>query len=111
MKLRLSGTTVRLRLTEDDVAAFRSTSKVEAVLRVGGSVPSSWRYALVASADVAVPSVKLDGGGLSVVVPVAEAMAWAESGEVGLYAEADGLEVKVEKDLGCDHEAGPTRGR
>lgn len=106
MKLRLSGPTVRLRLNEDDLAQLRSTARVEAVLEVGAAKESSWRYALVASPQAEALSLTLSGDGLIIVVPAAEAMAWAVSDGIGLYGEAEGVRVKIEKDLGCDHEAG-----
>ena len=106
MKLRLAGATVRLRLDAGDVEDLRSNGRVEGVLAVEASPHGAWRYALVASAATEILTVALDGSGLEILVPEQEAMAWAASDSVGIYGEANGLAVKLEKDLGCDHEIG-----
>ncbi len=104
MKLRLHGDSVRLRLSEGDVARFASTGRVAETVRLAGRPLT---YAL-AAADVDALHAAFDGDTLTVSVPRALAESWATTEQVGLAAvqssEDRRLGVLVEKDAGCFHE-------
>lgn len=98
MKLRIRGNTVRLRLTQGEVNALASDGKVEE------SVPFAGRalvYAIVADEKGSALAASFDGARVQVSVPRAQARSWADSDQVGLEAEHQGIAILVEKDFKC----------
>ena len=104
MKLRIQGDSIRLRLTQSEVARFAETGRVEATTHFGAG--DALTYALRA-ADVDTLDAAFGGGRLTVLVPRAWAATWADSDEVGIEGarRCDGrtLALLVEKDFECLH--------
>ncbi len=100
MKLRMRGATVRLRLTQSEVAQFARTGLVEeAVPFPSGTL----RYRLLRSSAMAADFAQ---GTLTVSVPPDASHEWTESAQVGMAGQVNGLEILIEKDFQCAH--GPT---
>lgn len=104
MKLRMRGSSVRLRLTRGEVDALASKGRVEE----SASFPGGGRfaYALATGRDAARVTARFDGTTLLVTVPEAQARTWAGNEEVGFEAEertesGETLRVLVEKDFAC----------
>lgn len=97
MKLRISGDSVRLRLTRSEVARFAASGEVEDAVHFGGG--SKLTYALQATDSVEQPRASFSDGRIAVVVSKADAQKWATTDQVGI--EGDG--IVVEKDFQCMH--------
>ena len=110
MKLRIEDDTLRLRLSEKEVQEFAASGRVAAVVHFGPGPQQHMTYALerAATADMPAVQVRFDAAGLTVLVPTAIAVAWANTDQNGFsenlpLAEARHLRVLVEKDLDCRH--------
>src|SRR5687768_2794560 len=102
MKLRIRGDTIRLRLTQAEVAALAANGVVEETTSFGPG--TSFGYAVVARGTSLAAS--LSGSRIEVALPVEAARAWATNEEVGIEGEqaAEGarrLRILVEKDFAC----------
>lgn len=102
MKLRIRGDSLRLRLSQAEIARLRETGEVGDRIRFGDRPLD---YVLV-SADVEAPRARFDGDRIEVAVPHGVARRWVESEQVGIEAEqalADGavLRLLIEKDFQC----------
>lgn len=110
MKLRLEDNTLRLRLSLEEVAAFRQDGRLETVVPLGPSVSDRLIYALQRDEMVTDSELGMSytAGRVVVRLPPAVADTWASSEEVslrGTVAVADNqvVHILVEKDLGCKH--------
>lgn len=106
MKLRLTDTTVRLRLAQSDVTRFCRGGRIEMTTRFGPG--DALTVALETDAAAVHPTARFDGRRLVFAVPAEQARAWTASDEIGFEAEqAVGAEppltILVEKDLQCLH--------
>lgn len=111
MKLRLEENSLRLRLSEAEVAQFARTGQVAHTIAFGPTPSAALHYALERlpdSAQAAAVQVQYEAGRLAVQVPVAIARDWAETENIGfrcsvMVAEGQELRILVEKDLDCRH--------
>lgn len=105
MKLRIRGNSLRLRLTRGEVDALAKDGRVEDAIAFGPTDAARLSYAVVAREAKGV-SAEWTGRAIAVVVPVAQARAWAASEEVGIEHEQPvgagaTLQVTIEKDFAC----------
>ncbi len=102
MKLRIRGNSIRLRVTQSEVAKLVAGLAVEETTTIGDR---HFGYALVpapsAAADSAGISASFDGGNLTVCIPAAQASSWGASAEVGIEAQLGELALLIEKDFAC----------
>lgn len=103
MKLRIKGNSIRLRLTQSEVATFAQTGYLEEHTVFANTTLT---YALAKTATVQELSATMEGTTITVQVPIATAQNWTDTTEVGFqnqYAFADGhsLFLLVEKDFVC----------
>ena len=108
MKLRLDETSLRLRLAPEEATEFGRTGLLETAVPLGPGAAGQLRYSLERDAEVPVLTVRQEPGRIRVLVPAAQATAWAGSDEISLrtkleVAENQFLLILVEKDLGCAH--------
>ena len=106
MKLRITGSSIRLRLSQSDVQRFRESGLVEEVLSVGTGRDEAFSYSLRRSAESGPISAALESNRLIISMPAEEAADWTGTERVGVtgsQASADGLEISilVEKDFAC----------
>ena len=104
MKLRIRGDSIRLRLTQGDVATLVAQGTVSEDMRM--SPEATFEYRLTADRNVAGARVSLTDRVLEVRLPRAQVEHWADSNEVGIEAlqpngNGEGLRVLVEKDFPC----------
>jgi hypothetical protein len=98
MKLRLQGNSVRLRLTRSEVQRLRDAGAVDESIDFGEETLS---YRLE-SLPLPVPvEARFREGVLTVTLGKHAADAWADSNDVGVYAESGALVVSIEKDFRC----------
>lgn len=111
MKLRLEENSLRLRLSEAEVAQFASTGRVAYTIAFGPGPGQTLIYALEQLPVTALASavqVHYEVGTLVVEVPAPIAHDWATTENIGfrgrvLIAEGQELRILVEKDLDCRH--------
>ena len=106
MKLRLRGTSVRVRLTRGEVARLDVEGRVEEATEFGPGPEGRLVYSLTSSAEARGLRACFAEGRIHLTVPADEAGRWAASDEVSLEAEqqlGDGrsLRILVEKDFAC----------
>jgi hypothetical protein len=103
MKLRFHGGTLRLRLSQSEVARIAEGGRVEeSVTFAPGQVLS---YALESgpAADV---TATLEENRIRVTIPAARAVSWAGSDDTGIQSANDSLRILIEKDFQCAHPQG-----
>ena len=98
MKLRFHGDSLRLRLSQAEMARLAETGRVEDTLTFAPG--QSLSYSLETGPVLA---VAFDGQRISIVVPAAAAKHWMESNEAGIEGASGPLKVLVEKDFRCLH--------
>src|SRR5882762_10292453 len=102
MKLRIRENTLRLRLTQSEVAELVVAGRVENHTQLGQDSAVGLVFRLQLSAFRLTPGVEFDGGRITVSLPEAHAKSWAQENEVGIYGEEPwGLKLSIEKDFKC----------
>lgn len=106
MKLRLRENSIRLRLLQSEVAQLREAGNVCETVVFGVNPAESLTYSLRVSAEAKEISAQMVNNKLEVFLPLEMAENWADTEEVGLYAEQDigdltKLKIVVEKDFVC----------
>ena len=106
MKLRLRNNSIRLRLTQGEVARFAETGTVEEVIEFGTGSDERFTYALVTSPSDDVVRASVIGGKITVFVPVADGHMWSSTDQVGLEGRQPAtngseLHILIEKDFTC----------
>jgi hypothetical protein len=100
MKLRLRGNSIRLRLSQTEVAQLAGEGRVEEFVEFGND-NSRFRYSVRASAGSAVTAT-FDGGEICVCVPGDTLRKWAGSDEVTIGSDGPApLRILIEKDFAC----------
>jgi hypothetical protein len=105
MKLRIRGNSVRLRLTQSEVARFGEVGRVEETIEFGAKPGQQMIYA-IETADVENVGAAFENNRLSVLVPQVQAEKWVNSNQTGIEGEqtVDGdkrLRILIEKDFAC----------
>ena len=95
MKLRIKGDTIRLRLTQSEVAAVADGDAVVETT----SLPQPFTYALETSGETI--GAAFTAGRMTVNIPDAIAARWAGTEEVSLRGREGNVEILVEKDFAC----------
>lgn len=95
MKLRIKGNTIRLRLTQSEVAAVANGDVVVEMTPLA----QPFTYALETSGETI--GAAFAAGRMTVNIPHAVALQWASTEEVSLRGREGGVEILVEKDFAC----------
>ena len=106
MKLRLRENSIRLRLLQTEVRQLRETGSVSETIVFGTNPAENLTYSLRISEDAVEMSAQAAGNKIEILLPLDSAKNWADSNEVGLYAErkiSDSITLKIiiEKDFVC----------
>jgi hypothetical protein len=106
MKLLLQGNSLRLRLSQSEVAQFSKTGFVEDGIQFGAG--ASFAFTLESMSSLSSPQAVFSNGWLRIQVPGAEATQWACSDRVSLSGEqplqsGQRLALLIEKDFQCLH--------
>lgn len=103
MKLRIKGNSLRLRVTQGELAQFSRVGRVAERIEFGGGAMLT--YALVRDAGITAMRSTFGNATIEVHVPEAAAHHWCTSDDValaGTYALPEGdMRLLVEKDFGC----------
>jgi len=100
MKLRIQGNSLRLRLSQAEVAQLASGATVEE--KVEFSPASPLIYAIEPSDEPL--SCEFSGDAIRILLPRDEARLWASSEEVGIYGVSAKVSIAIEKDFRCLHD-------
>ena len=103
MKLRVRGNSIRLRLTQTEVATLLATGAVEECLNFPTGEALRYRLERATAADTA---ARLCDGKIVIRFPAAIVDRWGQSAEVSMQAEqplggGESLRLLVEKDFRC----------
>jgi len=106
MKLRINGNSLRLRLTQSEVAEFAETGKVADRIEFGGELNRFLSYAVIAESGAEKVSAKFEDGGISVIIPQTIADEWSQTEQTGIRGEqllpsGKTLRILIEKDFAC----------
>jgi hypothetical protein len=104
MKLRLHNDTLRLRLSQGEVARLKETGRVENTLSFAPG--QSLGYSIETAPSGAVTAA-FEQGRIRVIVPSAETREWIDSDQTGIEGGAPGLHILIEKDFQCLHKPTP----
>jgi hypothetical protein len=99
MKLRLHAGSLRLRLSQSEVAQLNDTGKVEeAIVFAPGK---QFHYTIETGASQI--GATLDDTHIVVTLPTAIAKQWIENDQTGIEASTGTLKLLIEKDFQCLH--------
>jgi hypothetical protein len=106
MKLRIHENSLRLRLTQKEVAQLRHSGRVGAAICFAPDRTLSYSIEIVPDSQQV--SVVLDENAIRVAIPTAIAIQWADSDDVSIQGsqavkESPELQLLIEKDFQCLH--------
>lgn len=106
MKLRIKGNSLRLRLSQSEVARLVASGQIEEVIHFTPADDASMTYTLSHEHSESLARLDYTPHQVGVILSTAAARTWAESEQVGIYTNLDigvhgQLEVIVEKDFAC----------
>ncbi|MDH3645469.1 MAG: hypothetical protein OER80_01715 [Gammaproteobacteria bacterium] len=98
MKLRIKGDSLRLRLTQGEVARLAASAQITESMHLTGA---RLVYTLLADADAHDISARLRDSQLVVVLPQSLMQSWAKSEQVSIRGQDGPVQILVEKDFAC----------
>ena len=106
MKLRIQGQSIRLRLTQSEVAKLVAEGNVSESVRFSSLERDQFTYTLEARQGASTVSASYSDGHVRITVPMPSAMQWANTDEVGIeqtgvICEGAELRITIEKDFRC----------
>lgn len=105
MKLRIKGNTLRLRISQSELAQLIESGSVEDTIRFAPAPDAKLTYALHVVSMAPDISVEYLAQRVTVVLSSQAAGRWATSDAVGIYGSSDtgagSLDLIVEKDFAC----------
>jgi hypothetical protein len=107
MKLRLHTDTLRLRLSQPDVAQLAETGRVEESIVFASGRTLTFAIELQDTPEVA---ASFEGDRIAVVVPRATGQNWIDSDQTGIDNPDASPKILIEKDFQCLHRDGPEPG-
>ena len=106
MKLRIKGSSIRLRLSRSDLAKLAGSGAIQDEVHFSGHPRDAWTYGIVRNQVVNAPTVEFNEKRVLVVVGEEDVRRWLSTEEVGIYFSLNigvygMLEVALEKDFAC----------
>jgi hypothetical protein len=106
MKLRIKGSSVRLRVLRPEVSRLIETGSIEEKVYFTSSDESAFTYGLKLESGLSKLQVRYERAKITVLLPAEMAGHWADTDEVGIYGAVDleehgKLDILVEKDFAC----------
>jgi hypothetical protein len=104
MKLRIQGNSLRLRLTQKEVAELHDRSVVESSIEFAPL--RTLVYLLEGSSQAKAVTANFDGQSIRVMVPMRVMTEWIESDQVSIESSSQvGMQLLIEKDFQCLHKS------
>ena len=105
MKLRIQGNSLRLRLTQKEVAQLHDGGRVESFIEF--SPGCALVYLLEGSFHARSVTANFDGQVIRVTVPTQVMREWVESNRISMETTSPvGVRLLIEKDFQCLHKSG-----
>jgi hypothetical protein len=105
MKLRIQGDSLRLRLTQKEVAELRAGGCVQSSIHFASG--RSLTYSIASSREVSQVEADFDGDSIRVMLPRAAMVEWADGDQEGISGPPDQPSLLlIEKDFQCLHKPG-----
>jgi len=105
MKLRIQGNSLRLRLTQKEVAQLHERGRVESSIEFAPGCALA--YALEGSPHAASVTASFDGRSILVAVPKPLMTEWAGGDRVSIEGPSEAsVQLLIEKDFQCLHKPG-----
>jgi hypothetical protein len=106
MKLRINGSSLRLRVSRSELARLQARGRIEETIHFTASPEAKLTYALESALQPSPVKVQYALNQVTVVLSEDQVRIWADEREVGVYAalemgQAGSLYVIVEKDFAC----------
>jgi len=106
MKLRIKGNSLRLRVTPSEVKQLLRDGAIREHVQLTPNPKDRLTYAVISSLSGAAATVAYQPGDITISVPEIQLRTWADSGDVGVYADValgdgEALSVAIEKDFAC----------
>ena len=98
MKLRIKGNSLRIRLTQGEVARLAEQRQCRETMALAAG---SLNYEVRASDGIDRPEAILEQSDIVVILPAGLVDAWAHSDEITIAGEHGPLRIVVEKDFAC----------
>lgn len=99
MKIRIRGNSIRLRLSQSEIAELAKTGRVENRTEFGRE--QTLVYALNMSDSVDSLDASFQNGRIELIVPKVVAENWMNTENVGISDETDFTRILIEKDFAC----------
>ena len=106
MKLRTKNNSVRLRLTQSEVARFAETGRVEETIEFGFEPHQQFSYALESDSEAQEIQAVIESNRIRVLIPKPQADEWTGTAQIGMENEQKiggekTLRLLIEKDFAC----------
>ncbi len=105
MKLRVKNNSVRLRLTQSEVALFNDSGRVEEAIEFGIEPHQRFVSALETNGETEMMRAAIENNRITIFVPKMQAEEWTQTARVGMEAEQEiggkTLRLLIEKDFAC----------
>ena len=106
MKLRMKNNSIRLRLTQSEVARFAETGRVTETIEFGLEPFQRFAYALRSDSETEEIQAVIESNRITVLIPKAQADEWTNTARIGMAGEQNigaekTLRLLVEKDFAC----------
>jgi hypothetical protein len=96
MKLRLQGSTLRLRLRRSEIERLAAAGRIEETVQFDSGV---FVYSLVLDESASIPHARLTPGEISVRLPKPQGLAWCNSADTGIASTSVVPSILVERDF------------
>jgi uncharacterized protein DUF7009 len=100
MKLRLHAGSLRLRLSQSEIARLHEVGKVEDAIVFS---PGNQLLYSIETGTASAVAAAFDDANIRVTLPKPLAEAWIESDQTGIEASTGTLKILIEKDFQCLH--------
>jgi hypothetical protein len=100
MKLRLQAGSLRLRLSQSEVAELHDKGEVHASIVFAPGCELAYSLETGALAGI---TADFTHSKIRVILPTRTSMKWAETDQVGIEAQTETLKLLIEKDFKCLH--------
>ena len=106
MKIRIKGNSIRIRLTQSEIAQFGADGKLEDCIEFGLEENQRLTFILLSEINAEQVFAKFEDGKIAVIVPRTIVESWTNSEEVGISGKEilspeKTLRILIEKDFTC----------
>ena len=106
MKLRIRGSSLRLRVSRSEVARLLQRDRLEETIHFAPEANARLTYALEQQSSLAAPTVRYTDNTVTILIPADQAYTWCVTDQVGIAGNISlgslgSLDLLIEKDFAC----------